>query len=184
MNQPVKPYSKSDLRDYYNERFLERYSESNRTAHVRPKDENRQYLTRYFSETLRRIISNNLNSGDCVLDLGCGEGNNVSLIQENYKNIVATDFSFTALKYLEQRYKQYTSINIINSDGAYLPFKNDYFDFVICIEVIEHIMPPDSQKLINEIFRVLRRKGGGINNNTEWNGNAKINLRISTESAF
>ena len=161
MDQSDKPYSKSDLRDYYNERFLEKYSESSGAERVKAKGGSCQYLTKYFSETLKRVISKSLNSGDYVLDLGCGEGNNVSLIQKNYKNIVATDFSFTALKYLEQRYKQYKSINIINSDGAYLPFKNDCFDYAICIEVIEHIHPSDSRELINEMFRVLRNGGGG-----------------------
>lgn len=42
---------------------------------------------------------------------------------------------------------------------AKLPFKSNYFDFIILSEVLEHLIPSDIPKLILELKRVLKRNG-------------------------
>ena len=42
----------------------------------------------------------------------------------------------------------------IKIDITYIKFKNNYFDFIICNHVLEHIK--DDQKAMRELFRVLR----------------------------
>lgn len=49
--------------------------------------------------------------------------------------------------------------NIIYYDGGKMPFNDQTFDNVLCIEVLEHAKNP--QLLIAEIARVL--KHGGVN---------------------
>lgn len=39
-----------------------------------------------------------------------------------------------------------------------LPFKNNSFDYVICVDTLEHIKPNLRKKVVNELFRVGRRK--------------------------
>jgi len=41
--------------------------------------------------------------------------------------------------------------------ARYLPFKNNVFDLVTAIEVLEHIK--ETQLVISEIYRVLKPKG-------------------------
>ena len=44
--------------------------------------------------------------------------------------------------------------NFIRASSKFLPFKNEYFDIVVCLEVFERI--DSNQRLINEITRVLK----------------------------
>jgi len=45
-------------------------------------------------------------------------------------------------------------------DVTDINFENDYFDFIICNHVLEHIQ--DDRKAMSELFRVLKRKGFAI----------------------
>jgi len=42
-------------------------------------------------------------------------------------------------------------------DITNINFKNDYFDFIICNHVLEHVQ--DNRKAMRELFRVLKWKG-------------------------
>ncbi len=55
----------------------------------------------------------------------------------------------------------------IISDGRFLPFQDDTFDFIFCLDVLEHISPrvgmepstrEEARKVINEAIRVLKSK--------------------------
>jgi ubiquinone/menaquinone biosynthesis C-methylase UbiE len=48
----------------------------------------------------------------------------------------------------------------VEMDVTDLKFKGDFFDFVICSHVLEHV--PDDVKGISELYRVLRPGGEGI----------------------
>lgn len=45
-------------------------------------------------------------------------------------------------------------------DITKIPFENDYFDFIICNHVLEHI--PDDKSAMSELFRVMKKGGQGI----------------------
>jgi len=45
----------------------------------------------------------------------------------------------------------------ILADAKYLPFKKEYFDKVVCTEVIEHVESP--KEVLNEMLRVLSKGG-------------------------
>lgn len=49
------------------------------------------------------------------------------------------------------------SIKYCNLNTDNIPFNDEFFDYVVCCEVIEHIQNP--WKLINQIKRVLRSEG-------------------------
>lgn len=42
-------------------------------------------------------------------------------------------------------------------DGLNIPYKSDFFDFIIYTETIEHVEQPN--KLKDDIYRVLKKKG-------------------------
>ena len=107
-----------------------------------------------------------LNTGDRLLDLGCGEGRHAlsAYMQQNI-NAVGIDLSETDLKTTRERFDEFVepdnankSLTISVADGTRLPFKDESFDKIICSEVLEHI--PDYLMVIQEIHRVL--KTGGI----------------------
>lgn len=91
------------------------------------------------------------------LDAGCGIGNNLSTLLRFFDNIIACDISQEALNYAKKRFKN-SKINFIRADIKNLPFKENFFDIVICTEVLEHIDNLHQAK--NELFRVLKKENG------------------------
>jgi 2-polyprenyl-3-methyl-5-hydroxy-6-metoxy-1,4-benzoquinol methylase len=81
-----------------------------------------------------------------ILDIGCGAGYNLK-----NKNWYGIDVDKNAVKLAKITGKaKYGSIFKI-------PFKNETFDGICCLEVVEHVK--DKKKAIKEIFRVLKYNG-------------------------
>lgn len=107
-----------------------------------------------------------LQSGDTVLDLGCGEGRHViSAYLEGDVQSVGVDLSHDDLLTTRQRFQDFSeppcdqkSFGLSAANALQLPFADNSFDKVICSEVLEHI--PDFRGALKEIERVL--KPGGL----------------------
>lgn len=79
-----------------------------------------------------------------ILDYGCGNSPYESLFPNcEYYGI---DIS---LKHESDHFRKF--------DGKTIPFENNYFDSVICTEVIEHVS--DEVFLLQEIYRVMKPNG-------------------------
>jgi ubiquinone/menaquinone biosynthesis C-methylase UbiE len=91
------------------------------------------------------------------LDAGCGIGNNLKTLQESFKHIIACDISTKAIIHAKKRTK---SVRFIETDITRLPFPDNYFDLVVCTEVIEHVK--NAEGLGKELIRVLKNDKGYI----------------------
>tara|TARA_B100001971_G_C18099780_1_gene488182 strand:- start:137 stop:736 length:600 start_codon:yes stop_codon:yes gene_type:complete len=91
-----------------------------------------------------------------ILDAGCGEGHLLKMINHNQKkhSLYGVDITPIAVKSAKLRLPLAT---ISNECLDSLSFSSNYFDIVICTEVIEHI--PDYHKALNELQRVLKKDG-------------------------
>ena len=58
------------------------------------------------------------------------------------------------------KYKYQGNSVIRKVDITSIPFENDYFDFILCNHVLEHIT--DDSLAISELYRVMKRNGQGI----------------------
>lgn len=106
-----------------------------------------------------------LESGDTVLDLGCGEGRHViSAYLQRDITAVGVDLSFSDISVAKQRFEDFRQpqdaggFGLSVANALRLPFADDTFDKVICSEVLEHI--DDYEGVLTEINRVL--KPGGL----------------------
>lgn len=86
-----------------------------------------------------------------ILDVGCGRGRMLSQLNGDKYGLDPSERAITTAK------EEYTDINWVVGDATNLPFPDNFFDFVYSIEVIEHVR--DSDKMIEEIWRVLRPGG-------------------------
>ena len=132
-------------------RFAERYNEDYLIA---------GWSQRGLNERLKKYIeiiqALNLSKNIKILDAGCGPATYCRALKElGYQNIIGVDYSWSVLKKAKE--KNY-GIEYINADIYYLPFKQNLFDHVICIGVLQSITNEES--LISELKRVL--KPGGI----------------------
>lgn len=107
-----------------------------------------------------------LDAGDRLLDLGCGEGRHaITAYMLQDIESVGVDLSHKDLSTTRERFQTFEepsntgkSLVIAVASGLQLPFADNSFDKVICSEVLEHI--PDYRAVLAEIARVL--KPGGI----------------------
>jgi SAM-dependent methyltransferase len=121
------------------------------------------FLIRYYAYmpfifALKKI---NFDKSYHILDVGCADGPFLPTLNYYGKKIVATDIN----KELVDRSKFITKkilfnsnkINLMTSDGLALPFRNESFNAIFCLEVLEHVKEP--RIVIEEIFRILKKKG-------------------------
>lgn len=87
-----------------------------------------------------------------VLDLGSATGGNSLVMQQ-------LGFKVTSLEYSELGYQLQLKkgISVTKGDARNIPFSADYFDAIICLDVLEHIQEDD--KVVSEINRVLKSGG-------------------------
>ena len=91
-----------------------------------------------------------------ILDVGCADGSLTAKIESFLPsaNLTGVDLYGKAILYAR---KKNPRINFVIADARKLPFKNGFFDAVICVETLEHI--PNHQLVVKEIYRVLKEKG-------------------------
>ncbi len=104
------------------------------------------------------ILGLELKDGDKILEVGCGNGYYLSLL-----NRLGLKFNLTgidkdklalkdAVKFIGDK-----KVKIILADGSKIPFPNNSFDKIVMSEVIEHV---DNEKaVLKEVNRVLKKDG-------------------------
>lgn len=94
-----------------------------------------------------------------IADLGCHSG----LFTEKIVNVVkpkeiyGVDISKVAIERAKKRIK---GGNFLVGDIQKLPLKNNYFDAVFCLEVLEHVDYP--KVVLKEMYRIMKRGGYGL----------------------
>lgn len=91
-----------------------------------------------------------------VLDVGCASGWFIAKIKERFPNanFYGIDIYKDSIEYAK---KLYPDIKFERADAHFLPYKDSFFDLVICTEVIEHL--DDPRQAMSEIKRVLKKGG-------------------------
>ena len=87
-----------------------------------------------------------------VLDIGCGYGDLLSEFKKNGAEVYGVDISQESLKICNEK-----GISVVKADCRNIPFKDNTFDVVYSIGVVEHVMETD--KAINEHMRVCKPNG-------------------------
>jgi ubiquinone/menaquinone biosynthesis C-methylase UbiE len=100
-------------------------------------------------------IKKKINKKNIHLDIGCGSGTFISLL--NNKESYGIDISSKQIKYATKKYgkknKKFYSFT------KKIPFKKNFFDSISLIELIEHLSDREIYILFKEIFRVLKPNG-------------------------
>lgn len=94
--------------------------------------------------------------GDCVLELGCGDGEMTQLLAKDFSNLTVVDGSSIMLKECRERLKNFEHIEFIE---AYFEDYNTVkkYDGIIMSHVLEHLDEP--VKVLKHIKNFLNDKG-------------------------
>lgn len=101
-------------------------------------------------ERVASLVSMAPKSGETMLDLGARDGYLSIKLQDRFDRIYCADLTLPTVCH--------PKVKCILADGRDLPFPNDFFDFVLCAEVLEHIPRPALEQVSSEIARVSKSK--------------------------
>lgn len=109
---------------------------------------------------LRNLVTDTVASyvrGKCViniLDAGCGTGANLAALKQ-FGYAVGLDISDEAIRFSRHR----DLSNLLQGSVSVLPFKDNSFDVLLCMDVLYHKAVNDDVAALEEFYRVLRRGG-------------------------
>lgn len=140
--------SNKELKRYYDEKWK---SEGYKKGYI--------FMGMNISKTYDKARKNSAlkflapNKKEIILDAGCGEGDLSKRIAKKSKKVYAVDISKKAFP------RKNIANNLIFREGNIesLPFSNGYFDKIVCVETLEHVLNP--KKAIKELHRVLKKDG-------------------------
>lgn len=90
-----------------------------------------------------------------ILDVGCGAGGTLSLLQE-FGHVIGIDVFLDALNLCKNRGHRL----LVLADGSHAPFRDESFDCISVLDVLEHI--EDDHSALAEVRRLLRPWGKAI----------------------
>lgn len=105
---------------------------------------------------IERLQDHKIEAGSKVLDVGCGAGFATNLLATKGHHVTGIDLAEGALEEAKKR-DTTKSVEYIKADALKLPFEDQTFDAVLCLDFLEHVEEP--KKVIQEISRVLKPKG-------------------------
>ena len=110
----------------------------------------------YIKDTISRSF---FGKNPRILDVGCGNGRVLKLLEEICGEIHGIDFAKTQTR---EAKKNVLRSEIIEGDAAQLPYKNQTFDCIICAYNTFGNIPDEKITVLKEMGRVLKEGGLGI----------------------
>lgn len=110
------------------------------------------HAQRRRAEVTRSLLQPQNN--DSVLDVGCGDGHQISHFANLTSQVVGIDISKPKLKKAK---RNIAKAEFICATSSKPPFKPKIFDKVLCLELLEHLKYPS--KTLDEIDSVLKERG-------------------------
>lgn len=97
-------------------------------------------------------------SGDLVLDIGCGSGVISSFLGENGANVVGIDANPEAVQFAAERYAS-EQVKFVNAPVDDVMPVDRVVDKIYCLELIEHIHLSQAGKMLDMFHRSLKDGG-------------------------
>lgn len=92
---------------------------------------------------------------DSILaDLGCGTGLTSDALLEKNNTVFGLDMTRKLLQSAAQRHQK-NKFHVIEGDITNLPFADEFFDGVLCLDVLEHIN--DVEQALKELARICKK---------------------------
>lgn len=111
-----------------------------------------------YQELLDTVIEElSVNDKDLVLDAGCGTGNLIVKLENKNIKVIGIDFSEEALEICKQKIKN-AELKFHNLTEP-LPFPDNYFDKIVCNNVLYAMVRTQRVSVLQELRRVLKKGG-------------------------
>mgnify|MGYP001570228853 FL=1 len=115
-----------------------------------------------FFEKEKEFLKNKILKDSVVLDIGCGTGELIKILSLLVKKIIGIDNDEEAIKRCNKNLKDINNAEIFLEDGEKMHFKDNTFDFVICMGTTFGNFSETKFIVLKEIKRVLNKNGSFI----------------------
>jgi ubiquinone/menaquinone biosynthesis C-methylase UbiE len=106
------------------------------------------------AELIRSLVKKH--GVETILDIGCAEGYITKYISEGAVRTIGID---SDLQHLRVAVKRVKAADFINASIEYTPFRNNSFDSITILEVMEHLPGNMQQRGLEESFQLLQKNG-------------------------
>lgn len=124
---------------------------------ITPEDINRNYgaIDLFL---LDQLLKKNIKTGR-LLDAGCGEGRNLKYFAKAPEyDVYGIDIYDAALEMARLVYKKTATFQ--NFSISEMPYPQDYFNTILCINVLHHLESSDQWMRTMESLRLMLKQGG------------------------
>ena len=128
----------------------------NKLFHIARKDELFEMGLRLLYDTAYKFLDAEHIINNEILDIGCGTGTFLDYVNCSYFRYTGIDISRVNIE--KARRKHGRTFKVMSAEK--LKFKDNSFDKIVCIELIEHLFTSELIAVLREMDRVL--KPGGI----------------------
>lgn len=128
-------------------RLMRRYDQSSEVYDI-------QYREEQEAKIKAALDNRRVTSGSVIIDVGCGTGLLLKHIAAKSRLIVGTDISRGLLSKAKSIAKSHPSTMLVQSDSDNLPFRNETFDTVFAVTLLQNVPSPNAT--LNEIKRVSK----------------------------
>ena len=153
-----------DFNNFWNEGWKERRQEGDHLFQDVSSEKYKNIVKNNVNNAinLKQPISSALPIGDkIVLNVGCGLDEASGFTAMGADNYIGIDFSFYAAKYSFENIKKLDGKGVTaQANAELLPIESNSIDVVYTSGVLHHT--PNTEKAIDEVFRVLKKKGKGV----------------------
>jgi ubiquinone/menaquinone biosynthesis C-methylase UbiE len=97
-------------------------------------------------------------AGTKFLEVGCGTGGFCIFASKECEHVTGLDIGKTRINMANKLRNRFgKKVSFVVGDAQYLPFRDGYYDIIVCSETLEHV--PDHLKAFHELVRVTKRLG-------------------------
>ena len=103
------------------------------------------------------LAVSNIQEGETILDIGCGEGRFLNLLSEKYKNITLYGLDISAEMIKIAREPSVKNTNYIIGESEAIPLPVGSIDTIFCLNSFHHF--PNPTESFKEMKRLLKSNG-------------------------
>jgi ubiquinone/menaquinone biosynthesis C-methylase UbiE len=104
-------------------------------------------------------LQKNIKKGSTVLDVGCGWGEDLKAIAKIVKKAVGIDNDPEIIKEAKRNLAKSKNIEVFSENAKEMHFKDNTFDYVVCLGNTFGNLGRDKFKILKEMKRVAKKNG-------------------------
>ena len=133
------------------------------------------YFTKQVGKNIIKFLKLTVPLRGRILDYGCGLGYLSECLLSNGISCEGIDTSKNSVNHVNEQFKKnplWKGARLL--EGSVLPYPDNAFDLIICVEVLEHLPSEKVQSLLQEFHRILKPGTGYLFITTPFSEDLKL----------